>query len=251
VDEILTKRVGESGGELGGEVGVEPLKVRGKRGKTQRVEEELRRVRTEHSAASTLLDRLHERQAVGVLDGVLDEEALEQLQPGMVVQLRAEIALHPLFQLHAVMASYLKNASKFGQEAEARELRKIWPLFQTMTGTDDPAGRILLDLNTGDDQAARIVAFVPRPSLQVSEDDLSGNFSALVQIEELLVDEADELVTLRLVRGAPPSKTERDALIEGAEGLVSSSSELGVDMSAGDLVMKSPLLVLRPVCMWR
>jgi hypothetical protein len=64
VDEILTKRVGESGGELGGEVGVEPLKVRGKRGKTQRVEEELRRVRTEHSAASTLLDRLHERQAV-------------------------------------------------------------------------------------------------------------------------------------------------------------------------------------------
>lgn len=208
-------------------------------------------MRTEHSAASTLLDRLHERGAVGVLDGPLDDDALQQLRPGMVVELRAEVVLHPLFQLHAVMDSFLKNASKVGQEAVAKDLRKIWPLFQAMTGTDDPNGRILLDLHTGADQVARVVAFVPRPSLQVSVEDLSGNFSVLVQVEELLLDEADELVTLRLVRGAPPGKAERDALIDGAEGLVDASREMGVALSTEDLVMKAPLLVLRPVCMWR
>ena len=88
VDEILMKRSGDGGHEIGAEIGIEPVKVRGKRGKTQRIEEEIRRVRTENSAASALIDRLNERGAVGVLDGVLDDDALSGMQPGMVIQLR-------------------------------------------------------------------------------------------------------------------------------------------------------------------
>jgi len=72
-------------------------------------------------------------------------------------------------------------------------------------------------LDTGEGQAARVVAFVARPSLQVPLEDLSGHFSALVQIDELLIDSADELVTLPLVRGAPAGQLERSALAEGAE----------------------------------
>jgi hypothetical protein len=112
----------------GGEVGIEPIKARGKRGKTQRVEEELRRVRTEHSSAATLIDRLGERKAIGVLDGVLDDDALHSIRPGMVVQLRANIVLHPVFQIDALMTNFVANASALGQAEQAKELRKVLPL---------------------------------------------------------------------------------------------------------------------------
>jgi hypothetical protein len=172
VDEILTKRSGDTSGEIGAELGIEPVKVRGKRGKSQRVEEEMRRVRTEHSAASTLIDRLRELEAIGVLDGVLDGEALAAIQPGMVVQLRGAISLHPVFQIDAVMASYMKNAAALGQGEQAKELRKILPLMKALMGTGDEDGRILLDLETGHGQAARIIAFAERTSIQVPIEDL-------------------------------------------------------------------------------
>lgn len=251
VDEILTRRIGESGGDVGGEIGVSVAKAKAKRGKTQRIEEELRRVRTEHSAASTLIDRLLERDAVGVLDGALDDQVVAQLQAGMLVQLRAVVALHPLFQLDAVMTSFLVTAPKLGMQSEARELKQVVPVFRAMTGAADQAGRILLDLDTGEAQAARVVAFVARESLQVPSEDLTGHFSALAQVDELLLNDDDELVTLRLVRGARAGALERSALQEGVEPLIEAAQKVGVALEGNDLIMRSPLAVLRPLCIWR
>jgi hypothetical protein len=59
IDEILTRSAEEKGGEAGGEINVGPVKGKGKRGKTRKVEEEIRLARTRHAAASKLLDALH------------------------------------------------------------------------------------------------------------------------------------------------------------------------------------------------
>lgn len=252
VDEILMKRSGDAGHELGGEIGVEPIKVRGKRGKSQRVEEELRRVRTEHSSASALLDGLNEREAVGTLDGALDSDALKEMKPGMVVQLRAAVSLHPVFQIDALVDSFIKNANVLGQAEQARELRKAVPLMRAMMGIGDDNGRILLDMETASDQAARVVAFAERAAIQVPVEDLTGHFSALVQVDEMLQEPRDELLTLRAIRGgARPSKAERDAIVEGAPGLIESAKELGVELRLDDLVMRAPLVLLRPIAIWR
>ncbi len=251
VDEILTRRSGDTDREIAGEIGVEPLKVRGKRGKNQRIEEEMRRVRTEHSAASALIDSLRDREAVGVLEGTLDEQALSAVQPGMVVELWAAVSLHPVFQIDAVMASFLRNANSLGQAEAAKELRKVLPLMQALMGTGDKDGRILLDFRTGDTQAARIVAFVDRSAIQVSVEDLTGHFSALVQVDEVLTGPGEELLTLRAIRGAPPGKTERDGILEGGLGLIEPATELGVELTAEDLLMPAPLILLRPIAVWR
>ncbi len=251
VDEIFTKRSGDSGHEVGGEVGIEPVKVRGKRGKTQRIEEEMRRVHTEHSSASALIDRLNEREAVGVLKGVLDEDALSAIQPGMVVQLRAAVSLHPIFQIDAVLASYIKNAPALGQGEQAKELRKVLPLMRALMGTGDRDGRILLDMETGADQAARVVAFVERAAIQVPIEDLTGHFSALVQVNEVLQGQDEELLTLRAIRGARPGKAEREGIAEGAQALIEPAKELGVPLTREDLVMPAPLMLLRPIAIWR
>jgi hypothetical protein len=251
VDEILTKRTGDTGREVGAEVGIDPIKVRGKRGKTQRVEEEMRRVRTEHSAASALIDQLDEREAVGVLDGVLDDAALSAIRPGMVVQLHAAVSLHPVFQIDAVMASFMKNAQALGQGDNAKELRKVVPLMQALMGTGDAGGRILLDLETGPQQSARVIAFAQRDAIQVPIEDLTGHFSALVQVDELLLRDGEDLLTLRAIRGAPPGTTERDAMLEAAEALIEPAVELGVALTREDLLMPAPLVLLRPIAIWR
>lgn len=251
VDEILTRRTDDAARELGADIGVEPVKVRGKKAKTQRVEEEMRRVRTEHSAAAALIDGLENRGSIGVLDGVLDQESLEALRPGMVVELRAAVTLHPVFQIDALMTNFIKNAAALGQGEQAKSLKPVLPLMRALLGTGDETGRILLDLETGDDQAARVVAFTERNSIQVPLEDLTGNFSALVQIDEILSEQDEELLTLRAIRGAPPGKAERDGILEGAQGLIGPATEMGVSLTMDDLLMPAPLVLLRPIAFWR
>lgn len=251
VDEILTKRTDDAARELGADIGVEPVKVRGKKAKTQRVEEEMRRVRTEHSAAAALIDGLENRGSIGVLDGVLDQESLEALRPGMVVELRASVTLHPVFQIDALMTNFIKNAAALGQGEQAKSLKPVLPLMRALLGTGDETGRILLDLDTGDRQAARVVAFTERNSIQVPLEDLTGNFSALVQIDEILSEQDEELLTLRAIRGAPPGKAERDGILEGAQGLIGPATEMGVSLTMDDLLMPAPLVLLRPIAFWR
>lgn len=251
MDEILTRRTDGAARELGADVGVEPVKVRGKRGKTQRVEEEMRRVRTEHSAAAALIDGLESRGSIGVLDGVLDQKSMAALRPGMVMELRAAVTLHPVFQIDALMTNYVKNAAALGQVQQAKELKPVLPLMRALLGTGDETGRILLDLDTGADQVARLVAFAERAAIQVPPEDLTGNFSALVQIDEILVKPGEEVLTLRAIRGAPPGKAERDGLLEGAQKLIEPAAEMGVSLTMADLLMPAPLVLLRPIALWR
>jgi hypothetical protein len=122
-------------------------------------------------------------------------------------------------------------------------------------GTGDKDGRILLDLTTGSEQVARLVAFVEREAIQVPIEDLTGHFSALVQVDEVLQEQeqeqGQELLTLRAIRGAPPGKTERNAIVEGAQGLIKPANELGVPLAHEDLLMPAPLMLLRPIAIWR
>ena len=211
----------------------------------------MRRVRTEHSAAAALIDGLESRGSIGILEGVLDQESLAALRPGMVVELRAAVTLHPVFQIDALMTNYVKNAAALGQAEEAKSLKPVLPFMRTLLGTGDETGRILLDLDTGDDQAARVVAFAERSSIQVPLEDLTGHFSALVQIDELLSEENEELLTLRAIRGAPPGKAERDGILEGAQALIEPATEMGVALTMDDLRMPAPLVLLRPIAVWR
>ena len=186
-----------------------------------------------------------------MLEGELDEEAMHSIQPGMVVQLRAAVELHPVFQIDALMTNLVANAPALGRSEEVKDLRKVLPLMRALMGTGDKDGRILLDLTTGAEQAARLVAFVERGAIQVPMEDLRGHFSALVQVDEVLEEDDDELLTLRAIRGAAPGKTERDGIMEGAQGLIEPANELGVPLTRDDLLMPAPLILLRPIAIWR
>lgn len=125
IDEILTRSAEERGGSAGGELGVGPAKAKGKRAKSRKVEEEIRKARTRHATAAKLLEALHSRESVGVVDGPLDLEVAEQIETGMVIEFRADLRLHPLHQADQMLRSFLEVGPKLGQQQVTKDLKGI------------------------------------------------------------------------------------------------------------------------------
>jgi hypothetical protein len=93
VDEILTKSGEEYGGDLGGEVRLGPAKGGGKRAKTRKTEEEIRRAETRHSIAVM-------RYLRGAPSNALERGLLEEQLPDLIealVPMGIEISEEDIF----------------------------------------------------------------------------------------------------------------------------------------------------------
>lgn len=250
IDEILTRSAEEQAGEAGGEINIKVAKGGGKRGKGRKVEEEIRRARTRHATAAKLLETLHSQESVGVVDGSLDMEVAGQLEAGMVLQLRAELTLHPLHQADQMLRSFVKVAPQFGEKQAANELRPILQLWGTMVGTGEAAGRLLIEPHTADPQVPRLLLPVPRDHIEVDLEDLMGDVTIVAQVERLLTDQ-EQYPAIRMLRGAPSTPFERSALEEGLPELIRGISELGVEISEEDVFIRAPAVFLRAICAYR
>jgi hypothetical protein len=249
VDEILTKRTDDSGTEFGGHVGGRVAGAKAGKNRGRKVEEELRRRRTEHSAASALIDRLSDANAISEVEGAFDDEVADAITPGDTLRIRGALRLHPLHQVDAMLRSFLNVAPAFDQEPTARELRKMLPVWDVMVGSGD-AARILLDLVTNDPQVPRLVLPVRRSAIQVDIADLSGFGTVLAKVEQV-VPPGEHVLALRVLQNAPVSELERSAVAEAAVEMVEGFGEMGVTCTKQDLVMPGPVVMLRPVCVWR
>ena len=161
VDELLTRRIDDDLKDRGVQVGGRGASAKANRNRGRKVEEEMRRRRTEHSAAAALIDGLDERQAIGEIDGALDEDVADQLTSGDTIRLRGEVRLHPLHQADAMLRSFIEAAPHFDQAETAAELKQIMPIWNMLIGSGNSA-RILFDLVTTDPQVPRVLVPVKR-----------------------------------------------------------------------------------------
>ncbi len=250
IDEILTKRASEGGGEFGAEVKVGPARGGGKRAKSRKVEEEMLMARTRHSAAAKLIETLHEHESVGVVDGPLDAEVGEQIAAGMVLQFRAELRLHPLHQADQMLRSLIKVAPKIGEKKSAGELRPVLETWGVLIGTDQTDSRVLVEPLTMNPQEPRLVMPVPRADFEVNVDDVLGEVTMLAQVERVLTS-GEEYPAIRMLRGAPNTPLEREAIEEAMPDLLKGLEEMGVPISSGDVFIEGPALILRAICAYR
>jgi len=249
VDEILTRTTDDNASQLGGQLGVRGAKAQGAKNRGRKVEEELRRRRTEHSAAAALVDRLTEMEAIGEVDGALDEDVAGVLTPGDTIRARGEIQLHPLHQVDVMLRSFMQAAPQFGEQETARELRKMLPTWEAMVGTGKSA-RVLYDLNTAAPQIPRIVVPVKRTSLQVDPSDVVGYGTMVAKVDRITGPE-EHLLALRVLQNAPVFELERTAVEDAAVSMVDGFGDLGIACTREDVVMEGPLVVLRPIAIWR
>ncbi len=249
IDEILMTVREDNSSDRSGELNVKAVKARGGKNHGRKTQEETRRRRTEHSAAATLLDRLDEMDAIGEIDGALDEEVAGQLQPGMTVRLRGALELHPLHQADTMLRSFISAAPKFGEQETARELRKVLPMWDAMIGTGNSA-RVLFDLATAPAQVPRVLVPAKRTSLQVPIAEAAGHCTIVGKVDRMLGPD-EEVLALRVLQNASVSEMERSAVEDAAVEIVEGFTGIGVSCSAEDVVMRGPLIMLRPLCVWR
>lgn len=250
IDEILTRSAEEKGGEAGGELNLGPAKGRGKRGKTRKVEEEIRLARTRHAAAARLLESLHETKGVGVVDGELGEEVASQIRPGMVIEFRAKLHLHPLHQADQMLRSFVEVAPKLGQGGTSKELKETLEIWGVIAGTGASDARFLIEPRTAAEQMPRLLLPVPKDQLQVGLDDVLGDVTVVAQVEAIIA-EGDSHQTIRFLRGGPAGSLERGALEEALPNLIDGLGEMGIDISNEDIIIEGPALLLRPICAYR
>jgi hypothetical protein len=250
IDEILVRSAEERDGGVGGEVGAGPVKARGKRSKSRKVEEEIRRARTRHAAAAKLLEALHKHDSIGVVEGTLDSDVAGQLESGMVLQLRASLQLHPLHQADQMVRSFIEVGPKMDQKQVAKEMRQMLDIWGVITGTGREGAPVLLEPRTTEEQNPRLLLPVAREDLEVDLDDVLGDVTLIAQVEQI-VAEGDTYQVIRVLRGGPATSLERGAVDEMLPELVSGLSELGVDIAEDDVFVTGPAIVLRPICAYR
>jgi hypothetical protein len=250
IDEILTRSAEERSGEAGAELNIRAAKAGGKRSKGRKVEEEIRRARTRHATAAKLIEALHAHESIGVVDGALDMEVAEHVMPGMVLEFRGELRLHPLHQADQMLRSFIKVAPKFGQKEAVGQLQPVLEVWGALVGTDHADGRLLLEPHTGEPQLPRLLLPVPGDDFEVKLEDVLGEVTVIGQVERVLSD-SDNYPAIRMLRGAPASALELGAVEEALPELVEGLRELDIPIETGDIFMTGPALILRCICAYR
>lgn len=258
IEEILSRAAdeGSGGGEFGAGIGFSGAKVEGKLGKTKarKYEEEILRKRTEHSAITLLLEKLHGKGEIGRI-GSYTPDVHDQIEEDELYEFRAEIRLHPFHQFVSVaqgwseMGEVLEEDS--GDVEEFVEIaRQAEKLFHGKN-RDQKALVVFAEMD-GAAPEYKLVAPVKRSGLRVPLDEFSGRVTFVAQVERKLKD-GDEILAARIVRNAPMLPMERQMMLEMLPALQDSPGDpdLGLNVDETDVLLREPALILKPLCIYK
>lgn len=260
IEEILQNIAKESSSGLGGDLGVDvpgAFSVKGKGGKekSRRIEEEIRRKRTVHSAAVALINKLHEDDAVGVIEGNYSPEIYEQLEENMPIQFEAEIRIHPLHQLVSFTQGWAQLAEDFGlSKREVNEFTRVARQIESAfhgKNKDKQVLAIFAETEGITDSQYKLVLPIQTRHLLVPLDEFSGRATFVAQVDRIL-DDGEELLAARMVRNSPVLPAERTMMVEMLPALKElQSDEIGLRIDEEDIVLRKPSVILKPLCIYR
>jgi hypothetical protein len=260
IDEIIQK-MGEEGSkglglEVGADVpGVGVAKAKGDRKKSQKLEEEIRRKRTIHSATIALLEKLHKEDAIGVIEGDYTPEIYEQLEENMPIEFRADIRIHPLHQLVNVAQGWSQLAQDFGlSKKEANEFTQVARQIESAFHGRDKSKKSLVLFAEGEESNTgyKLVIPIQASKLLVPVDELFGTATFVAQVDHI-VKEDEEVLAARIVRNSPVLPAERDMMLEMLPALqeLQDDSGIGFRVDEEDIILRKPAVILKPLCIYR
>jgi hypothetical protein len=252
IDEVLTRSGEEGTGELGGEIGIASVKAKGGKKRSRKYEEEVRRKRTEHSAAALLLDKLHAEEAIGIVQGDYGPSVYQDLEEHMLLEFQAGVRIHPLHQTVTAARAWLKAAPGFGaSKQDLAEMRETVQILEMLQAPDEKDRTFLVFAETADtDDDYQLVLPIAERHLLVPLDDFSGRATFIAQVDRILGDE-DEVLAVRLLRDAPQLSIERDGLLDALPDLLGGMQELGIDVGEKDFILSSHTVLLKPICIYK
>jgi len=250
VDEVLTRTTDAKDGEFGVSVGAGPIRGKSGRKHADNYQEEMTRKRTEHSAATLLLTKLNDADAIGRLTrfGAVEHAQLEQ---GMLLEFSADLRLHPLHQVATAVRSWEAVARKFGGSKEdLAAARTLLSMLELLLGGSEGRRVLAYAVLPDADDDHRLILNLSRRYISVSDDDFIGHATCIAQIENVLSGD-DESLAVRFLADSPVIPQERVILAEMPETLEGLEGLIGVRVTDSDLVFRSPAVVLNPVVIYR
>ena len=253
VDEVLVRHAEEGGGDFGGELNLPPAKARGGRKRARKFEEEVRRKRTYHSAATLLLKKLHEEEAIGVIEGEYGAAVYEDLEEHELLEFQAEIRIHPLHQVISAARGFLAVAGEFGvSKEEIRDIRDTVQILELMSqpGPGEASTFLVFAETSGTRDGHRLVVPVQEKHLLVPLDDFSGRATFVAQVDRIL-PESEQVLAIRLIRNAPQLAMEREGLEQALPDLIEAFGELGITAEHDEFFLSAPAVILKPICIYK
>lgn len=258
VDEIISRTTTAREGGFGGDVKVPiPAVVlsatAGKKSSSE-IEEEMVRTRTRFSVFEAWLDCLQREKSVGVFDG-WGSNALEGVDPGDTVKLRAELSLG---SLQTALRWYLwfadqaaKPDSPFVQPKEdIKKIKQGAKMIKAIMGITAEEDEIpLLAVPRGDDGPQVVLSVSPK-WLIGKLGQLGGDFEIVGQVTRL-IPHGEEYPILRLTKDIVPTPLEIDTLKSAVAEFVEPAKLIGVQAGPEESVVKGPALILDPIAIYR
>ncbi len=215
----------------------------------------MKRKRTTHSATTALLRKLHEANAVGVLDGDYDAEIYAELEPHMLLEFKASIRIHPLHQAISAIRALIKSGPALGvAKSDIADARGVLKLVEQLSQTGDASKTFLaFAATTGTADGYLLLLPIHEANLLVPLDDFGGGGGGghlrCACGSDLRPDE--EMMALRIRRNSPLLPMEQEGLRDAIPGLVTVLNDLGIDAAEEEFILGKPAVLLKPVCIFK
>lgn len=257
VDEIVSRTTTAREGGFSGEVKIPIVDVGmgGSKKSSSEIEEEMVRTRTRFSIFDAWYRLMLEKKAIGTFDG-WGAGALDGVEPGDTVEIRAQLSQGPLQTVLRLFLWFADQAAKdgnlFSQKGEERKTtiassKNIRQMLGDASDDDDEVPLFAIPVG---DKGPSVLLSVSRKWLIGRLGQLGGTFGIVGQVVQIVEDE-DEYPVLRLTKDVSPTPLEIDTLKEAVQHFVKPAAGLGVNVEASESVVRGPLLVLKPIAIYR
>jgi hypothetical protein len=226
--------------------------VEGSKKSIANLEEEVVRTRTRFSVFELWYQNLIQAKSIGTFSD-WGPHALADVTSGDTIEFKAELELSPLQALFRLFSWFSRQAqtqgSPFSQKGEELKATKTSErIMQAILG----------------DSLTEIVAVASPvgeagPSIGMALSDewmigrigrLAGEYTIIAQVDQIL-NEDQELPTLRLTNDSPPTPLELNILREIVEGFIEPAREMGVEVTTAEAAITGPALWVTPIAIYR
>jgi hypothetical protein len=257
VDEIVSRTTTAREGGFSGEVKIPiaDVGIGGSKKSSSEIEEEMVRTRTRFSVFDAWYQLLHDKKAVGSFDG-WGEEALDGVEPGDTIEFRAQLSQGPLQTVLRLFLWFADQATKdgnmFSQKSDQRKstLAASRNIRQLLGGGADEDDEIPLQAVPDGDAGPVVLLSVSQKWLIGRLGQLGGKFGIVGQVVQI-TEAGDEYPVLRLTKDVSPTPLEISTLKEAVVHFVEPAKALGVDVEAEESVVRGPVLVIKPIAIYR
>ena len=193
------------------------------------------------------------KKALGFFEG-WSPEILIDVQSGETVEFKAQLELAPMQTIFRMFNWFAKQArtqgSIFAQKGEdLKETKEAERIFRALVGEDENLESVVLAKPSGGEGPSVAMQLMDRWMIgQLGH--LSGEYTIVGQVDQIL-ENGEQYPTLRMMRAAPVTIVELDALREIVGNFAEPAKVFGLSITSEDATITGPAIWLTPIAIYR